>query len=58
MLGSSSGGKVPADDAATRAKIIFERMDHNNDGHLTEDEFLAGCMEDEELSRILSPLTA
>jgi hypothetical protein len=25
---------------------------------LTEDEFLAGCMEDEELSRILSPLTA
>ena len=31
------------------------RMDENGDGHLTEDEFLSGCLQDEELSKMLAP---
>ena len=27
----------------------------NGDGHLTEDEFLSGCLQDEELSKMLVP---
>ncbi|CAG0912728.1 unnamed protein product [Notodromas monacha] len=57
MLGANSANR-PADSAEARAKIIFERMDENHDGQLTEEEFLHGCMEDEELSKILSPLTS
>ena len=30
------------------------RIDVNNDGVLTEEEFLKGCLEDEELSMMLS----
>ena len=31
------------------------RMDENNDGHLTEEEFLKGCLQDDELSKMLAP---
>ena len=34
------------------------RMDENGDGHLTEDEFLSGCLQDEELSKMLAPNVA
>ena len=30
----------------------------NGDGHLTEDEFLSGCLQDEELSKMLAPNVA
>jgi len=53
MLGPSSTSK-PKDSAEERARIIFSKMDVNNDGHLTEDEFLNGCLGDETLSKILS----
>jgi hypothetical protein len=39
----------------TLAKNIFSRMDENSDGHLTEEEFLRGCLQDNELSKMLVP---
>ena len=36
-----------------RAMKIFRRMDANEDGHLTEEEFVQGCLEDDELSKLL-----
>ena len=40
--------------AKERAMKIFRRMDENEDGHLTEEEFLQGCLEDDELSKLLA----
>ena len=40
--------------AKERAMKIFRRMDENEDGHLTEEEFLQGCLEDYELSKLLA----
>ncbi|XP_049546860.1 neuronal calcium sensor 2 isoform X1 [Anopheles darlingi] len=54
MLGACSSNK-PADSAEERAKNIFAKMDENNDGQLTQDEFLKGCLQDEELSKMLAP---
>ena len=33
-------------------------MDENNDGSLTEEEFLKGCLQDDELSKMLAPNVA
>ena len=33
-------------------------LTQNGDGHLTEDEFLSGCLQDEELSKMLAPNVA
>lgn len=52
MLGSAVLTRSQ-DTAEERASKIFARMDTNNDGALTMEEFLNGCMEDEELSKIL-----
>ena len=30
-------------------------MDENNDGTLTEEEFLKGCLQDDDLSKMLAP---
>lgn len=54
MLGACSSNR-PADTAEERAKNIFAKMDENNDGQLTQDEFLKGCLQDEELSKMLAP---
>lgn len=54
MLGACSSNR-PADSAEERAKNIFSKMDENNDGQLTQDEFLKGCLQDEELSKMLAP---
>lgn len=54
MLGACSSNR-PADSAEDRAKNIFAKMDENNDGQLTQDEFLKGCLQDEELSKMLAP---
>ena len=36
-----------------RAMKIFRRMDANEDGNLTEEEFIQACLEDDELSKML-----
>ena len=47
--------KVRLTDAVeVRARNIFNRMDENKDGNLTEEEFLKGCLQDKELSKILA----
>ena len=45
----------PTTSAKKKAMKIFHRMDGNHDGHLTEKEFLRGCLEDNELSKLLAP---
>ena len=35
--------------------LIQFRMDENNDGTLTEEEFLKGCLQDDDLSKMLAP---
>ena len=45
----------PTSVADERARKIFRRMDVNGDGQLTEEEFLRGCLEDDELSKLLAP---
>jgi len=42
------------DAAVERANAIFSALDINNDGDVTEEEFVRGCMEDENLVRALS----
>ena len=39
--------------ARTRAKAIFQELDVNGDGSLTCDEFISGCMKDEEMMQML-----
>jgi len=54
MLGTNAANR-PQDSAEERAKSIFAKMDENGDGQLTQDEFLKGCLQDEELSKMLAP---
>ena len=46
-------------DAAFRAeemtRNIFDRMDENKDGYLTEEEFVQGCLQNNELSKMFLP---
>ena len=42
-----------SDTAKEKAKNIFKRMDENHDGSLTEEEFLKGCLQDDELTKML-----
>ena len=35
--------------------LLHLRMDENNDSTLTEEEFLKGCLQDDELSKMLAP---
>ena len=47
-------GVVTANMAKTRAKQIFRQLDVDGDGSLTCDEFVKGCMKDEEMVMMLS----
>ena len=38
----------------TRAKNIFKKMDLDGDGFVTKDEFMKGCLQDDELISILA----
>ena len=40
--------------AVERAEKIFSSLDINNDGDISEEEFVKGCMEDEEMVKMLS----
>lgn len=44
--------------ATERAEKIFSMLDVNNDGDITEDEFVRGCLQDEELVELLSDKTS
>eukprot|EP00092_Neocalanus_flemingeri_P100774 GFUD01128752.1.p1 GENE.GFUD01128752.1~~GFUD01128752.1.p1 ORF type:complete len:192 (-),score=64.22 GFUD01128752.1:149-682(-) len=44
--------------AVERAENIFGSLDANNDGDITEHEFVKGCMEDEEMVLMLSDSSA
>ena len=39
--------------AEERAEIVFARLDLNSDGHITEEEFVNACLEDNTLSTML-----
>ena len=40
-------------DAAERVEYIFNLLDTNRDGEISLNEFLKGCLEDNDLTRIL-----
>ena len=48
-----AGATKPTDTAKERAINIFKRVDENNDGSLTEEEFLKGCLQDDVLLMML-----
>ena len=39
--------------AIERADHIFSTLDTNNDAEICEEEFISGCLQDEEICRIL-----
>ena len=43
-----------AQSPVSRTKDIFNKMDANNDGVLSREEFIQGCMNDETLFRLLA----
>ena len=43
--------------AKTRAKQIFSELDINGDGSLTCDEFIEGCMKDDDMVKMLKSKT-
>jgi len=45
---------VARDSAADRARKIFGELDINGDGELDMEEFVKGCMEDGDLTRLLN----
>ena len=51
----SEDATEPKNSAKKKAMKILLRMDENQDGHLTKEEFLRGCLEDDELSKLLAP---
>ena len=40
--------------ANERAETIFHYLDFNGDGHLDEEEFVKGCLDDGDLVRMLN----
>ena len=51
------GAKIekPTKSAEATAMDIFEQIDENGDGTITEEKFLTGCLEDEKLFKMLVP---
>ena len=54
MLGEEAASSFEGEEAALRIKDIFEKMDANNDGKISLDEFLEVCNIDEKLGKLLS----
>jgi len=50
----SHGETLSIDSAEDKAKEIFNRLDENGDGHLTEEEFVQGCLQDKDLFELLA----
>ena len=51
----SEGSSDTAFRAEEMTRNIFDRMDENKDGYLTEEEFVQGCLQDNELSKMFVP---
>ena len=49
-------GPLCQDDPKERAEKLFSACDVNNDGFLTEEEFLKGCRNDTEMMKLLDKL--
>jgi Ca2+-binding EF-hand superfamily protein len=49
-------GAAPKNNSDDGAKKIFNQIDINSDGLLTMEEFLKGCMKDDELMLLLEKL--
>lgn len=49
-------GARPKENPEEKARKIFRQIDINNDGILTQTEFLRGCMNDAELMLLLEKL--
>jgi Ca2+-binding EF-hand superfamily protein len=45
----------PTKTAEEQASDIFAQIDEDGDGTVTEEEFLAGCLENENLYRMMVP---
>jgi len=50
MMGPNQTG-----EAEMKAEDVFRKMDSNNDGKLTRQEFVCSCMNDSKLAQLLSP---
>ena len=51
-------GQRPTGDPKIRAKTLFQKIDINGDGELTENEFIKGCSDDQEMMDLLNRLFA
>lgn len=56
FLFADAVSKSPGDDPCLRADKIFAEIDINGDGELNEEEFLTGCLRDDELMILLEKL--
>ena len=54
MVGPSLVTVDPSDTPEKRTMEIFAKMDENQDGVLTKEEFIKGCMSDEHLCQMLT----
>merc|ERR1712168_464226 len=50
MMGPNQTG-----EAEMKAEDVFRKMDSNNDGKLTRQEFVCSCMNDSKLAQLISP---
>lgn len=54
MVGCAVSENSTDDTPEKRTRDIFSKMDENNDGVLTRDEFIKGCMSDQFLYQMLT----
>ncbi len=54
MVGNSIQANNPEDTPETRTDEIFKKMDENQDGVLSKEEFIKGCMADQFLYQMLT----
>jgi len=58
MMGPNHVAMDQFESPEARAEGIFKRMDVNNDGKVTKQEFVRCCLEDQKLIELLTPHTA
>ena len=56
MLGTVYGLEgISQVEATERVEFIFKLLDTNGDEEISEEEFIRGCLEDQELVKLLQP---